>query len=171
MRTIEVDEDAYLHIARNTQEIGESASEILRRLLQLSETTQTPQPSETTQPFHQGGAGAEHELAAAIADPKLLTRSAAVDRFLYFLAVAYTQKGSDFEKVLMIQGRGQTYFAKSKEEIAKSGNSTQPRRIPGTPYWVMTNSPTSQKRQMLRDALKLLGYSDVAVKAATTMIQ
>jgi hypothetical protein len=48
------------------------------------------------------------------------------------------------------------YFGKSREEIERSGTSTQPRNIPGSPYWVMTNSPTHQKKQMLRDALKLL---------------
>ena len=33
MKTIEVDEELYRYIARQTQHIGESASEILRRLL------------------------------------------------------------------------------------------------------------------------------------------
>ena len=35
MKTIEVDEELYRYIARQTQHIGESASEILRRLLGL----------------------------------------------------------------------------------------------------------------------------------------
>lgn len=162
MRTIEVDDDVYLHIAQNTHDIGEPASKILRRLLGLSGATPTPL---------QGKVGAGHELAAAMADPKFLMQTAAVDRFLYFLAVAFTQKRTDFEKVLMIQGRDRKYFAKSKEEVEKSGKSTQPRNVPGTPYWVMTNSPTTQKRQMLRDALKLLGYSDAAINAAASTIR
>lgn len=162
MRTIDVDEDVYLHIAQNTEEIGESASNILRRLLRLSKTTPT---SSISKP------GAGHELATAMADPKFLMQTAAVDKFLYFLAVAYGQKKGDFERVLAIQGRDRKYFAKSREEVEKSGSSTQPRSIPGTPYWVMTNSPTSQKRQMLRDALKLLGYSDAAVSVAASTIR
>ncbi|MGH8746750.1 MAG: hypothetical protein ACREUK_09695 [Burkholderiales bacterium] len=162
MRTIEVDDDVYFHIAQNTKEIGEPASSILHRLLGLSKTTAMPT---------RGKAGAGHELGAAMADSKFLMQTAAVDRFLYFLGVAYTQKRSDYEKVLAIQGRDRKYFAKSKEDVEKSGNSTQPRNIPGTSYWVMTNSPTSQKRQMLRNALKLLDYSDAAISAATSTIR
>ena len=162
MRTIEIDDDVYLHIAQNTHEIGEPASKILRRLLGLSRAMPAPL---------QGIVGAGHELAAAISDPKFLMQTAAVDRFLYFLGVAFIQKRTDFEKVLMIQGRDRKYFAKSKEEVEKSGNSTQPRNVPGTPYWVMTNSPTIQKRQMLRDALKLLGYSEAAINAAESTIR
>lgn len=162
MRTIEVDDDVYFHIAQNTQEIGEPATSILRRLLGLSKATPMVAPSKT---------GPLHELAGAMGDSKFLVQTAAVDRFLYFLGVAYSQKRNDFEKVLEIQGRNRKYFAKSKEEVEKSGNSTQPRNVPGTPYWVMTNSPTSQKRDMLRDALKLLGYSEAAISAATSTIR
>lgn len=162
MRTIEVDDDVYFHIAQNTKEIGEPASNILRRLLGLSKAT----PMSI-----QGKAGSGHELAGAMGDPKFLMQTAVVDRFLYFLSVAYSQKRSDFEKVLAIQGRDRKYFAKSREEVEKSGKSTQPRNIPETTYWVMTNSPTSQKRQMLRDALKLLEYSDTAISAATSTIR
>ena len=162
MRTIEVDDDVYLHIAQNTKEIGEPASSILRRLLDQSKVSPMPM---------QGKAGGAHELAGVLGDPKFLVKTAAVDRFLYFLGVVYSQKRSDFEKVLAIQGRDRKYFAKSREDVEKSGNSTQPRNIPGTPYWVMTNSPTSQKRQMLRDVLKLLEYSDTAISAATSTIR
>ncbi|MCU8378442.1 replication initiation regulator SeqA, partial [Vibrio vulnificus] len=35
MKTIEVDEDLYRYIASQTQHIGESASDILRRLLNV----------------------------------------------------------------------------------------------------------------------------------------
>lgn len=37
MKIIEVDEELYQYIASQTQSIGESASDILRRLLNLSE--------------------------------------------------------------------------------------------------------------------------------------
>ena len=36
MKTIEVDEDLYRYIASQTRHIGESASDILRRLLTLT---------------------------------------------------------------------------------------------------------------------------------------
>lgn len=105
-----------------------------------------------------------------MSDPRFLRQNAAVDKFLYFLGAAYSQKRGEFETVLAIQGRDRKYFAKSEGEIENSGQSTQPRNIPGSPYWVMTNSPTPQKRQMLRDALSLLGYSETAISAAVGTI-
>jgi negative modulator of initiation of replication len=161
MRKIEVDEDVYAHIAKNTRDIGEPASAILRRLLGLEQGT-----AKTA-----AGATPAHEFAAAVNNPSFVMQSSAVDKFLFFLSYAYAERKAVFEKVLAIQGRDRKYFGKSREEIEKSGASTQPRNIPGSPYWVMTNSPTHQKKQMLRDALKLLGYSDAGVNAAVATIR
>lgn len=40
MKTIEVDDELYSYIASHTKHIGESASDILRRMLKFSATTQ-----------------------------------------------------------------------------------------------------------------------------------
>ncbi|MBL4823098.1 MAG: replication initiation regulator SeqA [Colwellia sp.] len=47
MKNIEIDDELYLHIVSNTQDIGESASSILRRLLQLGDTNQLLAPPST----------------------------------------------------------------------------------------------------------------------------
>ncbi|MBL4764747.1 MAG: replication initiation regulator SeqA [Colwellia sp.] len=47
MKNIEIDDELYLHIVSNTQYIGESASSILRRLLQLGDTNQLLAPPST----------------------------------------------------------------------------------------------------------------------------
>lgn len=158
MRTIEIDDEIYSYLLQNAQEIGESASDILHRLLNLP--SYGPKYQDNT-----------HEFEEALKDGKFLTLSSAVDKFLYFLSIAYKQRGNEFEKVLAIQGRGRIYIAKSKEEIERSGNSTQPRAIPSSPYWIMTNSPTKQKKQILKDALKLLGYSAKAINSVTATIR
>jgi negative modulator of initiation of replication len=161
MRTIEIDEDVYAYIASNTQEIGETASDILRRLLGLASGT-TTEIMQTK---------ASHELQEILESSKLRFQLSVVDKFLFILSEAYKQRTSDFEKILTIQGRDRLYFAKSRQEIEKSGNSTQPKQIPGTQYWVMTNSPTRQKAQMLRDALIAIGYSNEAARAAAQLIR
>ncbi len=84
---------------------------------------------------------------------------------------AHSQKRKEFDKVLSIQGRNRAYFATSEKDILKSGNSTQPREIEGTGYWVMTNSPTHQKQLMVRDVLAVLGYSEPAIRAAVSVIR
>jgi len=160
MRTIEVDEEVYRFIVQNTTEIGESATKILRRLLKID----MPQEAIPVTPTR------EHELAGSLRAPLFRVQGTAVQKMLHILSEVSRQKPSEFEKVLSIQGRGRKYFAVSEAEIKASGQSTQPRNIPGTKYWIMTNSPTSQKKDMLRDALVLLGYSDAAVKAAVDTI-
>ena len=78
---------------------------------------------------------------------------------LYLLSTANKQRPDKFDRVLKIQGRNRKYLARSKEEIEASGSSTQPRQIRGSPFWVMTNSPTPQNAAMLRDVLRILDYS------------
>ena len=156
MRTIEIDEDIYVYLLSKTAQIGESASSILRRELKLN--GQEPEKGPLS--------AASHELGPFLHSPTMRFGNA-TDKFLAVLAEVHQYSPKDFEKVLSIQGRGRVYFARSKAEITRSGRSTQPRQIPGTSFWVMTNSPTPQKRAMLRKALELLGYSQLACVEAS----
>ena len=48
MKKIDIDDELYQYIASNTQSIGESASTILRRLLNLSDGTLAPVETATS---------------------------------------------------------------------------------------------------------------------------
>lgn len=161
MKTIEIEDDLYEYIAKHTREIGESATNILWRML--------GRPKDGSVPGAQ--ASRPHELAALLEDPMFSSSTPAVTRMLRILQEVHAQKGGDFNRVLSIQGRNRTYFATSKQEILDSGQSTQPREIEGTGYWVLTNSPTHQKRQIVRDVLKALNYDNAAIKAAAQAIR
>jgi negative modulator of initiation of replication len=165
MKTIEVEDDVYHYIAAQTKEIGEPATSILRRLLGVASGAQPGQASKTVV------AAQPHELALLLSQPMFSSSTTAVARMLRIFKEVHAQKKQDFEKVLQIHGRNRAYFAQSEQEILKSGKSTQPREIEGTGFWVMTNSPTQQKQQMVREVLEVLGYSPAAVKAAVTVIQ
>jgi len=160
IRTIQIEDDIYQHLLSKVTRFGESESDVLRRELGIP-ANRNSKPAE---PSHR------HELTDLLESPEIRHARGVVGKFLAVLGRAYAQKKNDFELVLAFQGRGRTYFAKSREEIMKSGNSTQPRQIPGSPYWVMTNSPTPQKKSMLREVLEALGYSPEAVKAAVNVI-
>lgn len=160
MKSIEIEDDIYVYLLSKTSHIGESASSILRRELNLN----GPGAGKRSAP-----PGATHELSALLSSPKMRF-GYATDKFLAVLSEAYKEKPKEFEKVLSIKGRDRVYFARSKDEIVRSGKSTQPLQIPGAPYWVMTNSPTPQKKTMLRQALQLLGYSEAASADAARAI-
>jgi negative modulator of initiation of replication len=157
MRQIEIDDDVYEHLVRNARELGETASQILRRLLDFeSQAVQRTAVAATT----------ENELAKVLCDRRFERLSSVVDRFLFVLSHVYAEHKSEFQNVLSIKGRGREYFARRREDIERSGKSTQPKSIPNSPFWVMTNSPTPQKQEMLDEVLSLFGYSQAAIRDA-----
>ena len=172
MKTIEIEDDIYEHLLRCTVHIGESASEILRRLLGLSE----PSRKYSFKPIlkmerarHDIAVDysfAKTELSDCLNSPEFLAQSSVVRKFLYILSYVHRRNPEKFSKVLAIEGRHRKYFGRSIEELDQSGIKVMPQRIPDSPYWVATNNDTPKKRRMLADALKVLGYDNNAIDQA-----
>ncbi|TPH13877.1 replication initiation negative regulator SeqA [Litorilituus lipolyticus] len=178
MKNIEIDEELYQYIASNTQYIGESASAILRRLLQLDVTkvkdvtttkiVSEPKVEQVTPTKTVQAATEIIEDQTSVFDfinkEELAMQRGAVGRFLLILAALYRAHPKEFDVVTDISGRDRLYFAHSEEELAASGSSTKPRQIPESPFWVITNSNTTRKKMMLTKAASSLGYKDVEVE-------
>lgn len=160
MTTIEIDQDIHDYLLNRVKDFGETASDVLRRELGLNNNNKSTADCTNS----------NHELFEILESSKIKHARGVVGKFLEILSGAYAQNKNEFDIVLAIQGRDRIYFAKSKEEIEASGNSTQPKQIPATPYWVMTNSPTAQKKELLREVLQALGYSPEATIAAVQVI-
>ncbi len=97
-------------------------------------------------------------VAAFLNSPTYLVRGSAVEKFLSILSWLYSENREKFEKVLLLSGRKRRYFAKTSDELDASGNSVMPKRVPNSPFWVITNSPTQLKKQMVEDVMRILGY-------------
>ncbi|TWX69462.1 replication initiation negative regulator SeqA [Colwellia demingiae] len=194
MKNIEIDEELYQYIATNTQFIGESASAILRRLLNLGveaklDTVTVNEPAAvvevSTLPESEDDAvkietavveepksktvvkvtAASHETVFNFINrEELAMQRGAVGRFLLILAALYRAHPEQFGVVTEISGRDRLYFANSENKLAESGSSTKPRQIPESPFWVITNSNTTRKKMMLTKASISLGYSDSDVE-------
>jgi negative modulator of initiation of replication len=157
MKTIEIEDDVYQFLLRNITQIGESASEILRRLLGIpGEPTITISSIERL----------NTELLKYLNGDDFNTLPSVVDKFLSILSYVYQKDPQQFKKVLEISGKRRKYFALSRKELEESGRSVYPKQIPNSPFWVVTNNDTPKKRRMLRDVLNLLGYSQTAIKQA-----
>ncbi|MDX3775609.1 replication initiation negative regulator SeqA [Chromatiaceae bacterium AAb-1] len=163
MKIIEIDDDLYHYIASQTQQIGESASDILRRLLlgtdksavtvtELPVATKVPQAGEKTT-----GYGSVFDL---VTRQDLQAESSVVGRFLYILSALARVHKNQFAKVLDIKGRNRLYFGVSEAELSEAGSSTNPKQIPNTEFWVITNSNTTRKKMMLTETAIKLGYSE-----------
>ncbi|NVK55453.1 MAG: SeqA protein [Alteromonadaceae bacterium] len=206
MKKIEIDDELYAYIASQTKHIGESASEILHRLLidepgvittvvsaatvkekPIAETVEAaPAPaasksvktSKASAPaVNEPPAIATSNAPASAADEQVLLNNISktalaqfdkrVDQFLYILQQVFLQHPTDFSKVETIIGKNRKYFASSKEELLNTGSSTNPKAIPDSGYWVVTNNNTAKKLAMLSQVLQILGYSDKVVNTVT----
>ena len=75
------------------------------------------------------------------------------------------QRTSDFSRVLDIKGSNRAYFGPDKQTLLDSGKSTNPKQIPGSDYWVVTNNNTQRKSDLLCKVASVLGYAEHEVKA------
>jgi negative modulator of initiation of replication len=182
MRKIDVDDDVYEHIARNTREIGESASSILRRLLGLegppgndgprlerpvgqvtrppTPSTDAPKPPTIPSPLH-----------TLLCSAEFTHLRQAVDRFLALLTWLHRRDPAKFDVVQEVRGKRRVYFAKSQQEILAGGRSTHPRRVPGTPWYVITNNDTPKKQSILAEVMSRLRYDRAEIEEAVSCIE
>lgn len=99
------------------------------------------------------------------------SRTNALGRFLALLSWLNEQHGEDFGIVTSIHGRRRTFFAKSPEEIKKTGRSTMPRPIPGTQWHVATNNSTRMKQRIIKKVMTRLGYSKDSTDQAAALLE
>lgn len=176
MKYIEIDEELYRYIASKTEKIGESASDILRRLLSLPVTdSEESQPVAVTvsQPslesdYQPNSLPDEPEADATefqFSQAQLEEQKGAVGRFLFALSSLQQQAPSKFAAVLQVQGRDRLYFARSKEELLQASQSSNPKEIGNSGYWVTTNNNTAKKQAILTEAILALGSSETAAQA------
>ncbi|GGW76079.1 replication initiation negative regulator SeqA [Alteromonas halophila] len=171
MKSIDIDDDLYAFIAGQTKHIGESASDILRRLL-LQETPASAVPApviaeqvDTTPAASPVAADIDTDDILALVTVERLTQlSKRVDQFLYILAALHALHQDRFERVEQIRGKNRTYFATSKEALLENGSSTNPKSIPDSPYWVVTNNNTAKKIAMLEQVMQQLGYAEEIIQ-------
>ncbi|MTJ02856.1 replication initiation regulator SeqA [Idiomarina piscisalsi] len=151
MKRIDIDDDLYTYIASHTQEIGESASDILRRLLNVEKASK-PVPSKPEK-------AKVDSVFNRLNEQDVRIQKSVVARFLYILSMLYKSHTDRFAEVLDIRGRDRQYFARSEDALLSTGNSTNPKQIPDAPFWVITNTNTTKKKSMLTQVAKALGYS------------
>ncbi|GKX46268.1 replication initiation negative regulator SeqA [Pectobacterium carotovorum] len=175
MKTIEVDEELYRYIASHTQHIGESASDILRRMLKFTAgqpvttpavaavttpavaavaTTTTPQPAAAPSPRDR-----VRTLRELLLSDEYAEQNKAINRFMLVLSTLYTLSPQEFAAATeSLHGRTRVYFAGDQQTLLQHGTHTKPKHIPGTPYWVITNTNTGRKRSMVEHIMLTMQF-------------
>jgi len=159
MKTIEVDEELYRYIASHTQHIGESASDILRRMLKFTagQTMSAVSASAMAKEPVAGGIKTESRpqdrvraVRELLLSDEYAEQKRAVNRFMLILSTLYSLDAKAFGAATeSLQGRTRVYFAGNQQTLVENGSHTKPQHVPGTPYWVITNTNTDRKRSMV----------------------
>ncbi|RLM24009.1 replication initiation regulator SeqA [Brenneria alni] len=164
MKTIEVDEELYRYIASHTQHIGESASDILRRMLKFTagqstvtssadvmvnaQSTSSPRPSDRVR-----------TLRELLLSDEYAVQNKAINRFMLILSKLYLLSPQEFALATeSLHGRTRVYFAGDQQTLLQNGTHTKPKHIPGTPYWVITNTNTGRKRGMIEHIMLTMQF-------------
>ncbi|EOL8971469.1 replication initiation negative regulator SeqA [Cronobacter dublinensis] len=169
MKTIEVDDELYRYIASHTLHIGESASDILRRMLKFSAASHvaaTPAKAElpeTVATAAEKPANPARDRVRAMRELLLSDEYAeqkrAVNRFMLVLSTLYSLDADAFaDATESLHGRTRVYFAGDEQTLLQSGNQTKPRHVPGTPYWVITNTNTGRKCSMIEHIMQTMQF-------------
>ncbi len=184
MKTIEVDDELYHYIASRTQAIGESASDILRRLLRLPSS---PQPfvlvqqntiDELKELVHPNKGKAKKEdhtiksvqkIESILASKEFIDEPKNVVRFLQLLTALYRTNPEGFAKATTeITGNERTYFATDEESLLSHGSGVKAKHIPESPFWVVTNNNTNRKGLILAGMMALMGLPDSLIEQVKT---
>lgn len=162
MKTIELDDDLYFYIASQTRHIGESASDILRRLLEQPVHQRVPvaEPAAVAQP---GAVATRQGLQALLDSGELQQEEKSINRFMQVLSTLYRDDPVGFTQATEIKGRKRVYFSRDPEALRASGSTTKPKPVPETPFWVITNTNTSRKQNMVAQLMASMGYGDEVI--------
>ncbi|WP_261815692.1 replication initiation negative regulator SeqA [Vibrio gallicus] len=184
MKTIEVDDELYSFIASRTQRIGESASDILRRLLiadgeqsQESTTPQVQSNEPTTDSATPNVVSKEtssidpiKQIRTVLISDEFAALNKKIDRFMFVLASLHSIDKDGFAEATQVKGRKRIYFADNKDVLLASGKTTKPRAIPGSPFWVITNNNTERKRQMVEQLMVRMSFPVELIERVTRSI-
>ena len=174
MKTIEVDDELYSYIASHTKHIGESASDILRRRLKFSAVSQPASGAPAAKAAPAAAPAAAPVVEAKPANPvkdkvramrelllsdEYAEQKRAVNRFMLVLTTLYSLDSKAFsEATESLHGRTRVYFAEDSRTLLKSGNQTKPKQVPGTPWWVITNTNTGRKCSMIEHIMQSMQF-------------
>jgi len=171
MRTIQVENGTYDLLDLVAKVRGESHSDVIWRLLKGEIKAHLPQATAASSTsrsntLKDGADTTPTPLQQFLKTSAFLVRANVVQRFLGILCWLYKQNRSDFAKVKGLRGTNRLYFAESDRDLEASGSSVNPKRVPDSPYWVVTNSPTQGKKDLLSKVMRVLGYSSADIHTA-----
>ena len=166
MKTIEIEDTVYSALEQRIQRFGEKPNDVIRRILADTDRQKA------------NGNGAvsakrptvEHSPLLDFVESAEYRRGKAKDRYFQVLRFIYQANPQQFEKLEGFRKGSRIQISKNATEISQSGRHTNPQRLDGTPFWVMTNLSNERKQTLLRDIMQFLGYTEQTIDAVVKTI-
>ena len=164
MRTIEIDDDVYFYLLGRTMDGGVTFSDLMRRAFGLD----GGRPSSGVRGSTIREGAPESDVERWVKSPRFLMETTSLGRFMCLLAFLHEQHQEDFESVLELAGRKRRYFARTPQELEETGSSVFPKLVAGSSYWVVTNTETAKKRQIVESVMRMMGYGGADIRIASS---
>jgi len=169
MRTVELDDDLFNALEVVSNFVNTPVPQLLRQIvmdrIQPKPTASKPIATVRGQSYAPAQPSArDKKLRDHSRSPGFLASRSVMDQFLNLLSFLYSENIDNFAILESMEGRRRKYIARSAEELESSGNSVNPKKIPSTQYWAVTNNSTDNKKVLLRQALTLLGYDSDTIR-------
>ncbi len=182
MKNLPLDDDLADYLSQHERLTGETVSSLIRRLMRQPQSVERHVDSpEQPEPASDSSFERESEIEEQEVEipqisgnrdrnevkpnyRKTSTRGKrptfggknALESYLEILSELYRKHPQEFDSVLTVRGKKRLYFSTDKTEIMASGSSTFPVKIPGSPWWTISNTSTDQKISIIKEVCDVI---------------
>ena len=159
MKSIELSDETYAALEAQVQGFNDSAEMVIRRLLQKTSVFTQNVPA--------------HDVSSELGEfvsTKDFRHQNGKGRYLALFKFLYEKDSVKFTLLDGLRRGKRIQISRDRNQIEKSGKSTFPEQIPGTPYWALTNLSNRSKRDVIYSAFSRLGCSDDDIRVAVQSI-
>ncbi|EDK27807.1 replication initiation regulator SeqA, partial [Vibrionales bacterium SWAT-3] len=110
------------------------------------------------------------EMRSLLISDEFASLKKAIDRFMLVLSTLHKIDPLSFSEATQVKGRKRVYFADNEATLLANGNTTKPKAIPQSPFWVITNNNTSRKRQMVEQLMSRMNFQAELIEKVTGSI-
>jgi negative modulator of initiation of replication len=148
MKTIEIEDGVYEALLGQVQSFGETANDVVSRLLNPMKELNVVRPE---------AENVDQELLTLCVTVEQTCRSG-IGRYLAVLRFMYNNAPEKFECIAQsTRGSRRLYISKSELEIQRTGSSTKPKSVVGTPYYAATNLSKRLMQRILNRLMRAYG--------------
>jgi negative regulator of replication initiation len=160
MKTVEISDCVYNALLEQVQDFGESANDVIARLLVPLNREDKPSVKEVE----------ESEIDTFCRKNSEVCRSA-ISRYLALLRYFHHKDAVKFKSIVpILKGRSRVYVMSTKAEILRHGNSIMPKLITGTDYYAVTNLSNSKKEVILVKFMTAWGSQEADIRRVRAFI-